>query len=196
LGEQNINEQESYERIVTKGEECLAKSVRTLLGRVTTGDKIEESDDFREFLCDLEWYIPEVLREIHSEWKTESLDAVFPLVTRKTGEREVVVFGQCILITDQTFTPIYVKLQIHSSEDKVTWLECKLGETDPRGKLHTKFCTPSSIIKKYRLPHHSPNSKSRNKYYLEGMIKQLYSLEGKEDLIDWAYMVTFGEKDD
>ena len=157
-------------------DERLVKSVRTILDQVTTGDKIEESDDLQEFLNALEWFIPEVLEEIHSEWKNECLDAVLPHLTRKTGEREVEVFGLCILITDQTFTPIYVKLQIHSSEDKITLLECKLGEKDPRGKIRTKYCSPSSIIKKYRMPYQFPNSKSKKKHSLEGRAKQLYSI--------------------
>ena len=137
---QNFNEQERCGRMISKAEEIVAKSVRTILGRVATGDNIEDCDDLRDVLSALEWFIPfipEVLQEIHSEWINESLDGLYPPVTRKTGEREVEIFGLCNFISDQTLTQIYVHLQIGLSEDKVTWLECRLGDNSPHGMVRS-----------------------------------------------------------
>lgn len=137
---------------------------------MTTGDRIQETDELRDVLSALEYFIPEVLREIHSEWTYESLDGVFPLVAQKTGDREAELFGQCILIGDQTIVPIHVRLQVHPKEDNVIWFECNLGAKGPHGMVRTPYRSPSSFD------------------------KQLYSLEGQEDLIDWAFMVVFGKR--
>lgn len=142
-----------------------------ILERIATGNSLEESDNLRNAMSAMEYFIPEVLQEIHKQWDGESLDGIFPLVTRKTGEREVEILGQCILISDQTLVPIYVAMQVHASEDKVNWLECRLGEKGLHGMV--------------RIPYGSPSSN----------LKRLYSLEEDVNSIEWAYHVTYGKKD-
>ena len=127
---QNSNEQEHPGRPTSRAENTVARSLRMILGHTATGDSLDESNDLRSVLSAMEYFIPEVL-QIHREWNDESLDAVLPLVTRKTGEREFEVLGQCILISDQTIVPIHLHLQVHPSEDRVSWLECRLGEKGP-----------------------------------------------------------------
>lgn len=114
-----------------------------------------------------EYFIPEVLLELYPDWKYESLDGVVPLVAQKIGEREALFFGLSYLITDQKLAPILIQLQILETEDCVNWLECRIGEKGPHGMQRW------------------PN---------RAFEKQLRRLEGKQDQIDWAYWITFGEK--
>jgi hypothetical protein len=69
------------------------------------------------------------LREVHAEWKHESLDGVFSELARKSADWQAEIAGLCILITDQTLTPYHVCLRVASETDEIEWLECKLGET-------------------------------------------------------------------
>lgn len=167
-----LKSNESSDRITTRAEQIIAESVLSILNSMATGDHIKESPEFRNVLSAFEYFIPEVVSEFHPEWAHESLDRVFPLVAEKTGMRTMSIFGQCILISDQTIAPIFVELQVSPSGNKVNWLECKLGLRDRSGMIRTRTRTPSAGR------------------------KLLHSLYGKRDLIDWAYRVTFGERTD
>jgi hypothetical protein len=116
-------------------------------------------------LLGLEYFLPGVLREIHPEWNEQSLDGIFPVFARKTAEGEAEIYGQCILITDQTLTAIHVRLQIDASKDEISWLECRLGEMDQDGMVR----------RPYKFP-------------------RLYDLVATPDMVDWPYKVTFGRK--
>ncbi|MCA9005897.1 MAG: hypothetical protein KDA70_11565 [Planctomycetaceae bacterium] len=135
--------------------------------QTAVGPPFEETEDCRRLLSAFNYFIPEVLAEIHPEWKSDALDDLIPLVAKRTGDREAVLFGLSWLIRDQTVVPTYVQLQIDPDLDRVNWLECRIGERGPQGML--------------RRPGNSFD-------------RQLYRLQGREDLIDWAYQVTFGEK--
>src|SRR4029079_15732548 len=97
--------------------------LRTALAPLPIGSVIPESECLRAALCSLESYLVALLREIHVEWEHESLDGILPLTSRKTGEHEVEIVGHCILITDQSLTPIHVRLQHSSTDDEISWLE-------------------------------------------------------------------------
>lgn len=122
-------------------------------------------------LSALEFFVPEILKEIHPEWKYESLDGILPVVARKTGETQVEIFGQCILISDQTLAPIHLRVQVTPAGDEISWLEIKLGELSKHGMVRTPYNSPDAIIKKVYGPP-----------------------EKNADLFDWAYKVTFGVK--
>ena len=79
---QNFSEHERSERITSRAEVIVTKSLRIILDSMMTGDRIQETDEFRDTLSAMEYFIPEVFREIHSEWTYESLDGVFPLVAK------------------------------------------------------------------------------------------------------------------
>lgn len=151
-------------------EESIARSLRTILDKLPTGAIIEPSDELREYFSGLEYFVPQVLREIHPEWNHESLDGFLPKVARKTGEGEAEFFGHCILISDQTLTPIHLCLQIDLTEDEVLWLVCKLGERGDDGMMRVPY---ESIMEAY---------------------KRLISLGDHPDKIDWVYKVTFGHR--
>lgn len=156
--------------MASRAEESISRSLRLILAELPNGATIEDSEQFREVLSGLEYFIPEVLREIHPEWIHESLDGVLPLLARKTKEGEADIFGICIIISDQTVTPLHLCLQLSVSSEEVSWLECKLGERGENGMVRT--------------PYHSLNA----------LKNRLYVLVGRSDLIDWVYKVAFGNR--
>jgi hypothetical protein len=157
--------------MVSRVEENISRSLRAVLADLPAGASIGDSEQFRELLSGLEFFLPQqVLSEIYTEWTRESLDGILPCLARKTGEGEAEILGLCILISDQTVTPIHVQLQIAASTDEVSWLECRLGERGAHGMV--------------RVPYDSSNALS----------KRLHALDGKHGRIDWVYKVTFGHR--
>lgn len=92
------------------------------------GSVIPDNAELRDFLSGLEFVLPDLLAEQHRWWRFESLGGVVPQVARKAGSREAEVLGLCILMSDQTLTPIQVRMAIAEDADKIDWLECKIGE--------------------------------------------------------------------
>jgi hypothetical protein len=151
-------------------EQDLCSRLRSILSETPIGESIWDHPQIGDVTWRLERFIPAVLGEIHCEWQHEGLDGIFPLVFRKTEGGEAELFGLCLLISDQTLTPIHVRLQVAVSSDEVSWLECRLGEMGDQGMM--------------RIP-----------YEFEGpRQKRIHALEGRKDLIDWVYKVTFGER--
>src|SRR5207248_3329014 len=124
---------------MTKAVQRLSRILRTILADLPDGECIPDSKQFQEALVSLYWFLPEILAEIYREWQHESLDGIYPLVAKKTSGREAEIFGLCIIISDQTLTPLHVRLQIAASEDEVSWLECRLGERGPSGMVRTPY---------------------------------------------------------
>lgn len=146
----------------------LCRELRTVLSNLPNGKDIPDTAQFRKALCALYYFLPEVLAEVYYEWRFQGLDGIYPLVARKTGDAEAEVFGLCDFVLDQTLTPVHVCLQIAVTSDEVSWMECKLGERGDHGGM-------------VRTPHETLN-------------KRLWSLHGRESMIEWVYKVTFGEK--
>ena len=120
-------------------EQQLAQELRAVLSCVSVGGSIDESESLRDALTSLEVYIPAVLREIHDEWRYESLDGFYSTVARKTRDYELELVGLCILISDQTLTPLHIRLEISPDEDEIVWLECKLGEAGRDGMVRIPY---------------------------------------------------------
>jgi hypothetical protein len=156
--------------MASKAEQLVGRLLRGILAPLGDGANIPDSDDFQEALAGLMFFLPEVLAEIYREWRYEGLDGIYPVLARKTGEGEVEIFGQSILISDQTLTPLHLHLQVAPTEDEVSWLECRLGERGERGMVRTPY-------------------ESQDRAF-----KRLYALEGRADAIDWVYKVTFGSR--
>src|SRR5688572_15559229 len=98
--------------MASKAEEIASRSLRGVLGGIPVGATIGDSPEFQEALTGLEWFLPDVLAEIHSEWSGESLDGIYSHIAHKTGEGEAEIYGLCILLSDQTLTPINIRLQL------------------------------------------------------------------------------------
>jgi hypothetical protein len=153
----------------SKAEQIVSQELWALLSTLPDGAEIADSEQFGRVLSGLEFFLPEILREIYPEWKWESLDGVYPHLAHKVGEGEVEIFGVCILISDQTLTPIHLCLQVSPSTDKVSWLQCRLGERDGKGMVRVPF----SALQ---------------------LSKRLQRLDGRVGTIDWVYKATFGER--
>src|SRR5665213_2039271 len=129
-----------------RAEVLLSSSLRGILAQGTTGSEIEGSVQFRDVFAGLEYFLPKVLGELYPEWRArESLDGFLPYCVRKLGDHELEFIGHCILITDQTTTPIYFRLQLALEEDEVTWLELKLGERGENGMVRRPYRNPPSL---------------------------------------------------
>ena len=76
----------------------------------------------------LELFIPRVLSDRFSEWEKESLDGIFVAKARKTSPNAVEFWGTCILISDQTVTPLYVELVLTPSAETIDSFRVRLGE--------------------------------------------------------------------
>ena len=151
-------------------EQLVCRSLRSALTTLSTGDDLVESEPYRQLLRSLEDFL-EVLAEVYQEWpKFESLDGVTPILARKRGEGQIEMFGVCILIGDQSVTPFHLHLQVAESSDEVDFLECRLGERGPSGMVRTPY-SPMHVV-----------------------TKRLLRLEGRADVIDWVYKVTFGQR--
>lgn len=60
----------------SKAEQCLCRALRVELADLAVGEKWTEYEPVRKMTSSLEWFIPEVLRELHPKWKSEALDGV------------------------------------------------------------------------------------------------------------------------
>jgi hypothetical protein len=152
--------------MVSKLEVSIAKSLRIVLRPLEIGDVIVDSDELTQILSGLEWYIPEIIREVHPE--CETLDGVLRVVARKTGPGEFLLTGFCILIKDQTVTPVHARLQIAPATDEISWLEFRLGQRNTDGTIK-------------RTPYNSYSS------------KKLIAATDDTESIDWVYKVTYGQ---
>jgi hypothetical protein len=152
----------------SKAEQIVSRSLRALVADVPVGGDLAASEQLAELSSALEYFVPEMLAEVYPDF-CEGLDGVYPAFARKSGEREAEVFGLCILIADQTLTPLHLRLQACPSQDEISWMECRLGEKR-NGEM-------------VRIP-----------YPAHGMAKHLHALQGRLDSVDWAYKVTFGSR--
>lgn len=153
-----------------KAEQHLSRHLRTALTGAPIGSDIADGSHFREISSGLEFFLPSVLREIYPvEWQREGLDGVLPIFARKTRELEMEILGLCILISDQSLTPIHLLIQIAPSQDEVSFLECKLGERE--------------------------GTELRRIPYGQGrMGKEFVELAGRAATIDWVFKATFGQR--
>ncbi len=156
--------------MVSQAEEIACRHLRTILAGIPAGEAIPDSTALRKALNGLEWFLPTVLAEIHPEWKGESLDGIYPQIANKIGDGEAEILGLCCLMSDQTVTPIQIRLQLSSTADEVSWLELRLGERGRGGMVRIPYSSSLSIH------------------------KRLHALSHRTNPIDWVYQVTFGGK--
>lgn len=151
----------------SRAEEMASRCLRAILAPLPYGAVIHDSDDFSLFQRALEYVLPSALREVYPWWQHESLDAFRFAVARKIGIEEAEFIGLCLLISDQTWTPIYLRMSIARESDSFDWLECRVGELgdDAGGML--------------RIPH-----KSARINELPGSVEQ------RLESIQWAYTIS------
>ena len=156
-------------REISKSELIVCERLRPILASMPSDAAIAHFGNRRQALTALDFYLPEVLRQSHPEWEHESLDGIYPEVARKTGVDELEIIGLCKIISDQTLTPIHLRLQLDSVADAVSWLDCRLGESAAGGMLKVPY-SPSIVY----------GSKP--------------SVLARLESIDWVYRVGFGER--
>lgn len=154
-----------------KAEETVSSNLRTLLGALAQGEKIEESESLQEVLDGLEFVSTAILQDKYHEWKYESLDGFYLVEASKVGDNEAEFFGLCCLISDQTMTPLHLRLRIAESENEIEWLVCRLGQNTQDGVL--------------KIPYHASKKWT-------GYMSKLDSTSIKA--IGWAYEVTIGDE--
>lgn len=105
----------------------IASEVKSLLMSASIGDEfaVHPSSD----LCYLlELFIPKLLSGRYSEWLTEGLDGIFVAYAKKSGRSAAVLIGTCILIRDQTVTPLAIDVVVDLSAEVITYFRVRLGE--------------------------------------------------------------------
>lgn len=118
-----------------RAEEIVSSNLRNILGALAQGESIEESESLLDVENGLERFLPVILADKYPEWEAESLDGFYFVKASKTDENEVEFFGMCILISDQTWTLIHLRLRIAQSDNEIEWLTCRLGEYTQDGLL-------------------------------------------------------------
>ena len=144
----------------------IASELSALFAEVPVGAEfgVHPSED----ICySLELRIPQLLSRRHVEWKHECLDGVFVARARKTGVAAAQLVGTCILMSDQTVTPLLVELSLSRSQTSIERFRVCLGE--PGGG-------PLGIS--------GPACNSRDAEHL------LATVSSRLDLIAWAYRFT------
>jgi hypothetical protein len=154
-------------------ERSISSRIRMILAELPNGEVIPEGDHLQDFLDHLEFFVPRLLEEVYDEWKGDSLDGIFPIIARKTGDREIELFGLAILMSDQKRTPLHLRLKVAVSIDELCWLECRLGQRGRRGMI--------------RFPNEGPDGPRTEKH--------LYGVDRPADQIDWVYKIAFGSRD-
>ena len=109
-------------------EQRVCELLAPLLRSHDVGDTIETSPDDGYVFSSFEFFLPSVFREIHTEWRNESLDGIYPASFRKTADREIELAGLALFISDQTLTPLHVCMQLSPNYDSVRWIDLRLGE--------------------------------------------------------------------
>jgi hypothetical protein len=155
--------------MASMSEQSVSQHLRSALAPLSEGDAIDDCS-LRKQLGWFEFFLPQVLREVHGAWANESLDGFLPAIVRKTAPLEAEIVGHCILISDQTVAPFHLRVQIAADVDEICWMELRLGITE-NGKMR-------------RLP--SAGNWPSKHFWL--------SSPEIANSIDWAYAVTFGAK--
>ena len=150
-------------------EQRVCEVLAPLLRSREVGDSIVSSSDDGYIFSSFEFFLPGVLREIHAEWRHESLDGIYPATFRKTGDREIELIGLALFISDQTPTPLHVRLQLSPDFDCVSWIDLKLGER---------------IDGECR----------RDPYGSAKASDTMLNVTDRLDLIDWYYHVGYGDR--
>lgn len=162
-------------------ENYVSRTIRAILADVPIGASLYDVDMdqpalikglFRRF----EFFLADVLGEVHREWREESFDGFVPLFTRKVAEREAEMFGRCIIISNQLWAAFYLKIRIAPDNDEVSWLELGVGE---KGYFS---------VGKGRKVEMKPLSTSE--FY-----NRLYAFQDNPEQMDWVYRVTFGDRE-
>lgn len=110
-----------------EAESHLARALDRILGGLTVGATIDvEAAEFRDVAVALEYFLPAVLQLEHAFG--ESFDAFRFAVARKSGPRSAEFLGLALLITDQSWIPMDLHLELVARLPAVRSVTCRVGE--------------------------------------------------------------------
>ena len=113
--------------MASRSEIVVSQCLRSILAILPEGANIEDSPAFRRLQTALEFFLPSMLVKLYpDQWSEESLDAFRFAVARKTSAGEAELIGLCLFITDQTWTPLHLRLRL-ADGDAISWVSCLLG---------------------------------------------------------------------
>lgn len=78
-----------------------------------------------ELMYSFEFFLPEVFRKMHEKRRNETLDGVYPSFFLKTDGREAEILGLAIFISDQTLTPVHLRLHLSPNFERVAWVDLR-----------------------------------------------------------------------
>jgi len=105
--------------------------------------------------------------EVHPEWKYESLDGILPFHFEQVNELKICLLAECILISDQSYVPLELNLQLAPDAHRINWLSCKLGMKSDGDNMQRSS---------------------------KPILKLLHRFHSGSEKVDWAYHVQFGRK--
>ena len=115
--------------MMDKFEELAAQYLRSALRGVNDGDRIPESGALTQLQGALELFLPLMMRESDPQhWRLEAFDAFRFPVARKTGPCEVELRGAGLLLSDETWTPIALRLRAAAEADSIAWASGRVGD--------------------------------------------------------------------
>ncbi len=151
---------------ISATEQRVCDLLRPMLRSSLVGEAIATPANDAYVFGPFEIFLSSVLCEVHAEWRRESLDGIYPRLFRKTAAREIELIGMAVFISDQTLTPLHLRLQLSRDYDCVSWMELRLGER-VEGQCR-------------RDPYDSS--------------KAMQKVVDRLDSIDWYYHVGYGER--
>jgi hypothetical protein len=92
---------------------------------------VTDSPALDELLVTLEYLTSRWLREHCEGFSGESLDGILLGSCKRRGELDLEIGGTAILITDQTETPIALRMRANPTADHLLECLCRVGEPEP-----------------------------------------------------------------
>lgn len=83
----------------------------------------------------MEHYIPCLLSERYSEWKTESLDGFRVANVKQIESNAIEIYGMAIIISDRSSAPFCIRLSLASSCELIAAYQILFGEPGGSGRL-------------------------------------------------------------
>lgn len=153
----------------TRAETAVSSWLKAVLNSLPQGTAIEDSEALRELESALEFFLSAELAKSYPAWRYESLDAFRFSVARKVAADEAEFIGLCLLISDQCWTPLHLRLRAASRNDTIDSLDLKLGEAGP-----------------------GPGGMTRTPYGSSKEATLLHGLAARVESVEWAYAIRRG----
>ncbi len=108
-------------------EAIVASELSVLLEQHSVGSALNVEPS-AGLLASLELYIPSLLSRYYPEWKNETLDGFFLETAQRIDSITAEFIGVCILMSDQTLTPIFISLTLSTLHNSIASYRVFLGE--------------------------------------------------------------------